>query len=454
MNDDDLPCSIVHGKNNARNAAMIKAFRCGETRLMIAVNKLMIGFDVPEITDVFLARPCESDVLVAQMIGRGSRFIPNVKEEFYVHDFHDVIDSEKASSIFHGSDYLLNDLKREHFSPPKPSYVHLDTSFGSFTGLEFIDNQTFGVEIELTHPGSIPQFDSPLWKRGVNMLITCLNDALGQDVVFQEGLRYHGSQAAEATHLWRIESDSSAGWEIISPILIGTEGLQQLITACLALEKLMQENDIFHINFCCGLHLTLATNYCNSSLRQRAMSLISFLESGLFSLVSPSRLYKFNNRNSTYDLKQKNNYCSPICDKKTLAEVNDMALNAFNRSATEYRYYSVNFTKIKALPYLIEIRMHNSTVDPQKIIPWICLWMQIIKHGETYCSKEIHCSEIFAEQNDAESEDVLLLLNEADIVITDKLRNFIVNRRKQLAPKWKLANESKHTAWETAGWYL
>jgi DNA repair protein RadD len=102
LSERNICCSIVHGDNanEKDNDKMISDFRKGNTNLMIAVNMLRQGFDVPEITDVFLVTPSNSEVAISQMIGRGSRIIQGKKEEFYVHDFHDIINESTATKIF------------------------------------------------------------------------------------------------------------------------------------------------------------------------------------------------------------------------------------------------------------------------------------------------------------------------------------------------------------------
>ena len=157
-----IPCSIIHGDfSDEDNSKAIDDFRQGRTKLIINVEMLTKGFDVPEITDVFLVRPCESEVLLAQMIGRGSRIIPNVKAEFVIHDFLDRVDSENAKRIFHGDDYfaetdtVFGSSRRrpwQHRYPDAPRVVLLDSDFHLFAGIEFVENQTFGIEIESKRP--------------------------------------------------------------------------------------------------------------------------------------------------------------------------------------------------------------------------------------------------------------------------------------------------------------
>jgi hypothetical protein len=333
--------------------------------------------------------------------------------------------------------------------------VLLDSDFHLFVGIEFVENQTFGIEIEITNPRYVPEFGTPLWDRGAEILIKTLTDVLGENLVYQRGLNYHGSMYANALNHWRVEADSSAGWEVISPILLGREGLQELITVCSALESLLsEESDLFHLNYLCGLHLTLATRLNDANRRQRVMAAITRLEPGLFTLVSPSRLFPYDRQNHTYRINHRNEYCYPLSDPEKESELQKMINNPMNLDELSSRYFSVNFTKIDTSPNLLEIRMHNSTVEATKIIPWIALWMAIINYLTYEGSKKLNTTTIFANDNLPELEDLFCLLKNENINLSDPLLKFLLNRRKRLAPHWALAIPDKVQQWAHFGWYM
>jgi hypothetical protein len=217
-----------------------------------------------------------------------------------------------------------------------------------------------------------------MWRQGAELLISTLNNAIGQENVYQKGLRYHGSASENADNYWRIESDGTAGWEVISPILMGRADLVQLITACKALEGLITENKhIFHINYRCGFHLTLATNLDAPRKRKNMLACVARLEPGLFTLVSPSRLHSFNESTSRYDIDQYNIYCQPLT--LDIDELQIMIDHPRTVATRADRYRTVNFTKcMGSSSNLLEVRMHNGTVDTEKIIPWIALWMVLV----------------------------------------------------------------------------
>ncbi len=59
--------------SDRENREKIERFRQGETEVLINVNILTEGTDLPKVQSVFLARPTISTILMTQMIGRGLR---------------------------------------------------------------------------------------------------------------------------------------------------------------------------------------------------------------------------------------------------------------------------------------------------------------------------------------------------------------------------------------------
>ncbi len=65
-------CDYIYSGHN-RNSANIERFRNGDLDVLVNVQIMTEGSDVPDIQTVFLTRPTSSDVLLMQMIGRGMR---------------------------------------------------------------------------------------------------------------------------------------------------------------------------------------------------------------------------------------------------------------------------------------------------------------------------------------------------------------------------------------------
>ena len=70
----------------------VQRFRKGSIDVLVNVEMLTHGVDIPDINSVFLARPTTSDILFAQMVGRAARrHDASKKRTFAVVDFADTI---------------------------------------------------------------------------------------------------------------------------------------------------------------------------------------------------------------------------------------------------------------------------------------------------------------------------------------------------------------------------
>lgn len=73
------------------NEEKISRFKSGELDVLVNINVMTEGSDVPDIQTVFLTRPTSSDVLLMQMIGRGMRGKDcGGTETINIVDFHDI----------------------------------------------------------------------------------------------------------------------------------------------------------------------------------------------------------------------------------------------------------------------------------------------------------------------------------------------------------------------------
>ena len=78
---------------------------------------------------------------------------------------------------------------------------------------------------------------------------------LGQDAVCSSPLAYGRGRF----HLWNVEYDRSAGWEVKSPILSGHEGVVELSKVCGVLQDVATEQSL-RLNHKTGLHIHLGWN--------------------------------------------------------------------------------------------------------------------------------------------------------------------------------------------------
>lgn len=94
---------VVHSKWAKKcdqiNALAIERFRSGQVQVLVNVQMLAMGFDVPNVETIIVARPVESDALFTQMVGRGARPLPG-KEKFLLIDVHDTVSKPDVAKIF------------------------------------------------------------------------------------------------------------------------------------------------------------------------------------------------------------------------------------------------------------------------------------------------------------------------------------------------------------------
>ena len=85
-----IRCDYIYCAHSG-NTEKIARFQKGELDVLVNIQVLTEGSDIPDIQTVFLTRPTSSDVLLMQMIGRGMRG-PYSKGTKYVNivDFHDL----------------------------------------------------------------------------------------------------------------------------------------------------------------------------------------------------------------------------------------------------------------------------------------------------------------------------------------------------------------------------
>lgn len=85
-----IRCDYIYSAHPGNNEK-ISRFKNGELDVLVNINVMTEGNDVPDIQTVFLTRPTASDVLLMQMIGRGMRGVGSGgTETVNIVDFHDV----------------------------------------------------------------------------------------------------------------------------------------------------------------------------------------------------------------------------------------------------------------------------------------------------------------------------------------------------------------------------
>lgn len=218
-------------------------------------------------------------------------------------------------------------------------------------------NRQFGVEIEFFGTKTKRTLINKLRAKGIEV----------QSERYNHQLRTH----------WKITTDSSinpsrgTGMEIVSPILKGADGLDQLRRVC---EALKEWGGL--INKSCGLHIHFdAANFQLQTWKNLYKNYIT-CEGTIDSMMPNSRR------------KNNNSYC-----KSLLARLNTKS-NAFRKISQSTNIEGISkqisnrsrYCKINAESYFrhktVEFRQHSGTIEYAKISNWILLLHGIVSYSE------------------------------------------------------------------------
>ena len=380
-----ITCAVVHGsRRDTENKRSYLQFKKGEVDVLINVRMMTTGIDIPKIKSIFLCRPTTSEILYMQMVGRGARLYPN-QDSFYVVDFVDNLNTHahklfSPSRRFHGSrpQTIQNRSDEpssytEHFFDPTCSPVRLpadDTIPQSAQLLWFHEGQTFGVELEISHPSFEPttSWKRRVWKPIAEKIRVKLESGLGSHRVASSAVGYN-----RGSHdVWNVEYDRSVGWEVKSPILCGVSGAKEFVKACSILQDCIRQNGLV-LNANTSVHIHLGWDAKLRTIKNLLHTHV-FLEPSLASLVAPSRIAYFNGID--YDTTKANPYCMPVSSfisGKKLEEKRSFQqlINTIDR------YCTLNIHNLRTLG-TVEFRMHSGSANASKILLWLSLHQQIL----------------------------------------------------------------------------
>lgn len=195
-------------------------------------------------------------------------------------------------------------------------------------------------------------------------------------------LRAQGLQAESegynhtTRNYWKIVSDSSItgaqGFELVSPVLRGLEGLADLERACRALRYCGAQ-----VNHSCGLHVHFGARDLQIEHLRQVVRNYLVLEPTLDSLMPSTR------RGNA------NTYCQGLLRGRTQAEAERQLLAATTAQqlATAAnngsRYHKVNLQSFFTHG-TVEFRQHSGSTDFEKISMWVKLLHNLIDYSATH----------------------------------------------------------------------
>jgi len=203
--------------------------------------------------------------------------------------------------------------------------------------MEFTERK-FGVEIEFLHLEGCSQSDVAR-------------------VVSAHGVECQlASYGHNTVSYWKVVPDSSCGLELVSPVLSGEAGLNEIKAVCQALSEIGAK-----VNKRCGLHVHVdGRDLSNSQIAKVFLNYAKY-EAVFDSLVPQSR--RGNNNSFSKSIQTVFNMEAGYMKSfvKAPALVNFMD-----------RYHKVNLEAL-ARHGSIEFRQHSGTTDADKIINWVVL---------------------------------------------------------------------------------
>lgn len=351
--DRRIRCGVIHHKLTTDEKQQVRdGFRGNDLDVLVNVTMFTHGVDIPEIRSIFLGRPTTSDILFSQMIGRGSRRTAE-KDSFYVVDFVDTVQKHGIPIIrpdgFFGSVALTKKsrnepLKKHTFRKcPLTTFPSLP-GYESLEGLDIQPEQTFGIEFEIapksgeTHVSSFDQ----------NWLNDCIATAL-------EGVAPYSKEVQYDHTAWRLKRDTSCGLELTTRILRGPEGFMEVHDVLKILHLLLDTRG-YRVSMKTGTHVHLGCSGVHFSNLRRFYGIVAFYEPALYSLVAPSRI-----------------------DNKYTQSVRLLFKKIRLQSKLVWKEMITHYTGVSLTPKYgtFEVRMHNGTLEADKILPWVSLWMRI-----------------------------------------------------------------------------
>ncbi len=237
------------------------------------------------------------------------------------------------------------------------------------SGLRIVTNQTFGVECELAHKSSSFNYEKKAnWIPIAEKLLGHIRSVVGTSYCAIAPLFTKAENSQIDYEKWNVVFDGSCGWEIVSPILLGKEGFEDLVSVFDSMEK----QDLFaqlnlDVDTRTGMHLHLGWDYSSIEQTKRLVHAIRRFSPAFYSLVAPSRLG--------------NQYCKSVKNFLNLSRLNEISsLRDFASTWDDYetRYHDVNFQGVRRRDRTFEIRLHSGTYDGIKMAQWVALWMNLV----------------------------------------------------------------------------
>jgi hypothetical protein len=211
-------------------------------------------------------------------------------------------------------------------------------------------------------------------ERKFGVEIEVLTDGLSQEKI-ASAIRDAGVQAfaegynhSTKTH-WKVITDASAGFEVVSPVLGGEDGFNQVEKVCKALTLIGAKVDKK-----CGLHVHVDARDMSRKEIASVTAAYGRWEKMFDAIVPESR------RGNA------NRYCRSVSEfmrvarqgkSKVVTDVIEMFERPWDYDANDMRYHKVNLCAY-GRHGTIEFRQHSGTTEADKVLNWVVLMLSLV----------------------------------------------------------------------------
>ncbi len=328
--------------------AAVSRFRAGELDVIVNVRSLTTGVDIPHTQGILLARPTTSDILLTQMIGRGSRKTPT-KDSFVVLDIVDNISGPNGLYIKRPNGFIGTPTREAHRRPLHeyvPSELAVVRSGDqAVDGLAIQPDQTFAVEV-WAQPRATHATPTAVLTKAI-------------EAVFPPTT----GDGATSWTVCRADGDSVV---IASPVYRGADGLAELRRVVDCVARTLDAHD-YEV---AGKPLHVFLGWCPElSWLREAVKCFGFFEPALASLAPPP--------NSTRR--------GPRPARRAFADVipldtADSWFEYVGRSGGTYQSFDMRPLFEKG--YAVDVPLHTDVLDGGWLVTWVSLAMHILRAAE------------------------------------------------------------------------
>lgn len=220
---------------------------------------------------------------------------------------------------------------------------------------EYNFNRTFGIELEI-YGASREALIREITRAGVNI----------------ESQSYNHNNNSQ----WKIVSDSSIsgsnGNEIVSPVLRGLDGIEQIKKVCIGLQRAAAK-----VNTSCGFHVHFGATDFNLDNFKNLLTSFTHLEDKFDEINPSSRRLNKNHYCKNISSITNGNRVTAIQKINNASSIADLRSSIFNGG----RYFKLNVQSFERHG-TVEFRQHSGTTTFSKIKNWILICGRLVEYAK------------------------------------------------------------------------